>query len=260
MPEYEDTQETSDDQSAIQVTESGEQTSEGSVADVSTQQPADDQGGSQQTIGDQSESQQTTEEQGRSQAIQSGEQTSPDAVTDENTQQTPDDQNTNQATQSTAQSISIAYDVELIPQPTTVSCWAAALAMIISCRDQASYTADDVASRVNMNTAKGYGWKEIHAAVSAWNLNEEGPMSAMPDYWARLLESCGPLWIVEVGAPAHAVVVVGMHGDGTPDKTKVTINNPSPPNQGKKNEEKTFLAFSNEFGLAARANAMIVHK
>jgi hypothetical protein len=158
-----------------------------------------------------------------------------------------------------AQAISIGYEVELIPQPTTVSCWAAALAMIVSFRDQASYSPTDVANQANMDVAKGVGWNAIHTAVSTWNLKEEGPMCAVPDYWAKLLESCGPLWVVEVGAPAHAVVVVGLHGDGTPENTHVTINNPWPPNEGAV-QEKAFLDFDNEFGLAARANAMIVHK
>jgi hypothetical protein len=232
-------QQTVDDQSASPATESDQETSQDQVTDASAGQTTDDQSASQETGSDQ--------------------QTSQDQVADETAEQTTEDQNTNQATQSTTQKISIAYDVELIPQPTTVSCWAAALGMVISCRDQASYTVEDVASLANMNTAKGYGWKEIHTAVLAWELKEEGPVSAMPDYWAKLLESCGPLWIVEVGAPAHAVVVVGMHGDGTPEETKVTLNNPWPPNKGAI-EEKTFLAFDNEFGLAARANAMIVHK
>ena len=111
-----------------------------------------------------------------------------------------------------------------------------------------------------MDTTKGYGWKQIQMAVAAWDLEEEGPVCAMPDYWANLLESCGPLWVVEVGAPAHAVVLVGMHGNGTPEGTNVTVNNPSPPNTGDKNQTNAFLAFDNEFGLAARANAMIVHK
>jgi hypothetical protein len=156
--------------------------------------------------------------------------------------------------------ISIEYQVELISQPTDVSCWAAGLAMVVSFRDQASYTAEQIALRANMDINKGYGWNDIRSAVSTWQLNEEGPMSAMPSYWAGLLQTSGPIWVVEVGNPgAHAVVLIGMHGDNTPEGTSVTLNNPWPPNQGK-TEEKTFLDFDAEFGLGAKANAMIVHK
>jgi len=156
--------------------------------------------------------------------------------------------------------ISIDYQVELISQPTDVSCWAAGLAMVVSFRDQASYAAEEVALRANMDINKGYGWNDIRGAVSTWQLNEEGPTCAMPNYWASLLQSSGPIWVVEKGNPgAHAVVLIGMHGDNTPEGTNVTLNNPWPPNQGR-TEEKTFLDFDTEFGLGAKANAMIVHK
>jgi hypothetical protein len=156
--------------------------------------------------------------------------------------------------------ISIDFQVELITQSTGVSCWAAALAMVVSFRDQASYAAEEVASRASMDIKRGYGWNDIRYAVSTWQLKEEGPMCAMPDYWAGLLQTNGPLWVVEVANPgAHAIVLIGMHGDGTPEGTSVTVNNPWPPNQGTI-EQKTFLDFDTEFGLGAKANAMVVHK
>jgi len=155
-------------------------------------------------------------------------------------------------------SISISYDITLIPQPTNVSCWAAALAMIVSYRDNTSYTPEHIASYAGMNINTGYGWSDIRRAVSAWGLFETAPMSAMPDYWASLLETYGPLWIVEVGAPYHAVVVAGMYGSGSPDATEVWIYNLWPPNQGAI-EYKTFMDFDTEFGLGAGANAAIVH-
>jgi hypothetical protein len=155
--------------------------------------------------------------------------------------------------------ISIDYQVELISQPTDVSCWAAGLAMVVSFRDQASYSADEVASRANMDIKRSYGWNDIRSAVSTWQLKEEGPTCAMPGYWAGLLQANGPLWVVEVGNPGtHAVVLVGMHGDGTPEGTSATLNNPWPPNQGAV-QEKTFQDFDKDFGLGAKASAMIVH-
>ena len=154
--------------------------------------------------------------------------------------------------------ISISYDIPLIPQPTNISCWAAALAMIVSYRDNTTYTPEYIASYAGMNINTGYGWSDIRRAVFAWGLFETAPMSAMPDYWASLLETHGPLWIVEVGAPYHAVVVAGMYGTGSPDATEVWIYNPWPPNQGAI-EYKTFMDFDTEFGLGAGANAAIVH-
>ena len=60
-----------------------------------------------------------------------------------------------------------------------------------------------------------------------------------------------------IGNPHHAVVVGGIHGDGTPEQTTVTIYNPWPPNQGAV-EQKAFLDFDSDFGLGAGANTQIV--
>jgi len=155
-------------------------------------------------------------------------------------------------------SVSVHYQVELIPQPNPVSCWAASLAMVASYRDAMSYPPDAIASRAGMDIALSYGWPDIEKAVTTWDLRETGPASAMPSEWARLLQNNGPIWIVEVGAPYHAVVLTGIEGDGTADSTTVTINNPWPPAQGAY-ETKTFRDFDTEFGLGAGAGAMIVH-
>jgi hypothetical protein len=155
--------------------------------------------------------------------------------------------------------LAVNYSVPLVPQPTAVSCWAAALTMVVSNRDSASYAPESIAEAAKMDLNTGYGWSDISNAVSAWNLSTEGPVSALPSYWAGLLASSGPLWIVEVGAPYHAVVVVGINGDGTPEGTTVTVNNPWPPNSGAV-ETKSFTAFDTEFGLGAGASAQIVHQ
>ena len=149
-------------------------------------------------------------------------------------------------------------DVTLIPQPTDVTCWAASLAMVVSARDQASTDPEAIASRAGMNVTTGYGWNDIQRAVRAWNLVEEGGQSAMPDELERWLEEWGPIWVVEIGAPYHAVVLAGIHGDGTPEGTSVTVYNPWPPGVGAI-ETKSFLDFENEFGLGAGAGAAMVH-
>jgi hypothetical protein len=156
------------------------------------------------------------------------------------------------------QSISVDLPVQLVPQPTPVTCWAASLAMVAGYRDSASYSADTIAAAAGMDTIAGYSWADIQKAVTTWNLQQEGPTSAMPSAWADLLRTWGPIWIVEVGAPYHAVVVGGLQGDGTPESTDVTVYNPWPPGQGAV-ETKTFLAFDQEYGLGAGAGAMLVH-
>lgn len=155
--------------------------------------------------------------------------------------------------------IFISYDVPLIPQPTAVSCWAAALAMVIAHRDYVSHTAEDIAAKANMDTAIGYRWNDISMAVSAWDAKEVGSACGLTDFWIDLLQTNGPLWIVEIGNPTHAVVITGMYGDGTLEGTTMLINNPWPPNQGEI-QEKRFSEFEREFELGDPAKAMIVYK
>ncbi len=155
--------------------------------------------------------------------------------------------------------LAVNLDVPLVPQPTPVSCWAASLTMVISYRDQASYAPETVAAQANMDVNTGYGWDDIKNAVTAWHLNTEGPACGLPQYWADLLQAHGPAWIVEVGNPNHAVVVVGVNGDGTPAGTTMTVNNPWPPNQGVV-EQKAFNDFESDFELAPSPNAQVVYQ
>jgi hypothetical protein len=148
--------------------------------------------------------------------------------------------------------------VTLVPQPTDVSCWAAALAMVVGARDGISIAPETIAAAAGMDPATGYGWTDIRAAVAAWGLVEEGPRSAVPAEWARLLQDWGPIWVVEVGAPYHAVVVGAVYGDGSPEETYVKVYNPWPPQVGAI-EWTTFLEFDREFGLGAGAGAAMVH-
>jgi ABC-type bacteriocin/lantibiotic exporter with double-glycine peptidase domain len=158
-------------------------------------------------------------------------------------------------------SVNVSYgppDLQLVAQPTSVSCWAAALTMVVSYRDKASYDPATIASRAGMDLNTGYGWSQIESAVTAWNLVEEGPTSSDPYDWANKLTQWGPIWVVEIGNPFHAVVLAGINGDGTPDGTMVTVYNPSPVGVGAV-QTKSFTAFETEFELGAPANAMLVH-
>jgi hypothetical protein len=119
-------------------------------------------------------------------------------------------------------------------------------------------TVEDVCSEAGMNTTDGYGWGEIEAAVSVHGLTEIGPACGGPDYFAPMLER-SPLWIVEVGAPYHAVVLAGLNGGGSWDDTEATIYNPWPPGSGAI-ERKPFAEFAQEYELGAGSMAQIVSR
>jgi hypothetical protein len=150
------------------------------------------------------------------------------------------------------QQMAINQNVELVAQPTDVTCWAASIAMLTG------KSVDEVVEAAGMNTTDGYGWDEIQRAVSAHGLNEIGPACGGPDYFAHYLEQ-SPLWIVEVGAPYHAVVLAGLNGGGQWDDTMATVYNPWPPGSGVV-ETKTFAEFADEYELGAGALAQIVSR
>ncbi len=148
--------------------------------------------------------------------------------------------------------IAVNQSLTLVPQPTEVTCWAASIAMLTN------KSVDEVCASAGMNTTDGYGWGEIQGAVSMLGLTEIGPACGGPDYFAQMLER-SPLWIVEVGAPYHAVVLAGLNGGGNFDDTEATIYNPWPPGSGAI-ERKPFAEFSNEYELGAGAMAQIVSR
>ena len=150
------------------------------------------------------------------------------------------------------QQMAINQAVNLVAQPTDVTCWAASIAMLTDTSVQ------DVVDAAGMTTTDGYGWGEIQHAVSVHGLTEIGPACGGPDYFAPLLER-SPLWIVEVGAPYHAVVLAGLNGGGSWDDTMATVYNPWPPGSGVV-EYKPFAEFADEYELGAGAMAQIVSR
>lgn len=148
--------------------------------------------------------------------------------------------------------VAVNQSVSLVPQPTDVTCWAASIAMLTN------KTVEQVTSEAGMTTTDSYGWSDIQSAVPTHGLTEIGPTCGGPDYFAQMLER-SPLWIVEVGAPYHAVVLAGLNGGGNWDDTEATIYNPWPPGSGAI-ERKPFADFANEYELGAGAMAQIVSR
>jgi len=152
-------------------------------------------------------------------------------------------------------SLQAGSSTQLVAQPTDTSCWAASIAMLVD------KTVQEVCETAGMQVDGEYGWDDIWRAAYTFGLTEIGSASGGPDYFAPLLER-SPLWIVEKGAPYHAVVLTGLYTDRDewdPDNARVIINNPWPPGSGNV-EDKPFLEFSNDYELGSGAKANIISK
>ncbi|MGZ3144433.1 papain-like cysteine protease family protein [Lentzea chajnantorensis] len=152
--------------------------------------------------------------------------------------------------------VSVTVPVALVPQPTTTSGWAAALAALVEAREHKAITPAQVAADAGLDLDTSYPWQRIRAAVGTWRLAEERVTGLSPRDWAALLREWGPVWAVRPDAPHRGVVVCGIDGDGTPEGTSVRVNDPWPPFAGTA-EHITFTRFDREFG--AGAETALVH-
>lgn len=118
--------------------------------------------------------------------------------------------------------------VQLIPQPTDVSCWAAAAAMVISWRDLLSLDADGIAQITGRTTATGLDPAQVRPFANEIGLVYESPQSYSIEGFRRLLDTKGPLWVGASVPGLHAIVVTGIYSDGAEDgsDTYVRISDP----------------------------------
>lgn len=161
-------------------------------------------------------------------------------------------------------SFQVKYSVQLVPQMTEVSCWAAAAAMLVSWRQEVSVIPSEIANRI------GY-WREYDER--GYSINDEKVFK----YWgltyfrmtpnckglAKLIAENGPLIIVTMEDPqqqdvAHARVIAGVKGDGSPEGTILTIYDPWPVNSGSVYEE-TYAQFIVKYNqLSSRSTGILI--
>jgi N-acetyl-anhydromuramyl-L-alanine amidase AmpD len=158
-------------------------------------------------------------------------------------------------------------DVEPVPQMTGMSCWAAAAAMVVGWRDRVSINPEEI--------ARGAGhWSEYSTGLypndhddlaRAWGLAMEPGMSYSVQGFANLLQDNGPLWIGVALPSGHAVVAIGVSGDGTPEGSVVHYHDPWPVGTGAANQSKPYSQFMAEYETrmtvddAGNVNVQIMH-
>jgi hypothetical protein len=105
-------------------------------------------------------------------------------------------------------------DVDLIPQPTDRSCWAASAAMLIGWRDRKSISPQAIGDICGRSLSDVLPFGQEQAIADALGLQTEPPMCYSAEGFRNLLETYGPLWISSVMPGDHATVVTGMYNDG----------------------------------------------
>jgi len=135
----------------------------------------------------------------------------------------------------------VHYEVELIPQSTGVSCWAAATAMLIGWRDLVVLNPDEIAEGVGYWAQYNNDEYSVDRLLQpddlnmfeVWNIVPDTRLTFSLEELGHLLWSYGPLWVAsdenlngDGNHHGHIRVISGIDGDGTPDGTLLTIQDP----------------------------------
>lgn len=158
--------------------------------------------------------------------------------------------------------IDVMYDVEMVPQQTRNSCWAAAAAMIISWRDQAAYSPWQLANSINRLHEYKHKYRiDDRTLFQATGMVAEPPQTYTVHSFANLLNEYGPLWVATHEDAGHVRVVTGISGDGTLEGTDLFISDPqdkyaadwSPDNTGSEYTESYATFVRKQAELARRS-------
>jgi len=158
---------------------------------------------------------------------------------------------------------SIGYQVPLIPQTTSMSCWAAGIAMILAWRRRVQIDPVLIASNpggVSYLAQFQSGLNPNDTTIlRRWGLVTEPPQSYQTDAFGILLQRYGPLWVAASVPGPHIRVVTGFQPGPTASDALVAINDPWEvgmqifrwPNRGAQ-YTRTYLQFTREVERLAR--------
>ena len=162
---------------------------------------------------------------------------------------------------------SIGYRVPVIPQTTNMSCWAAAIAMIVAWKRQITIDPVMIASNPGgisylaqfLNNGPGLDPNDA-TILRRWGLVAEAPQSYSPSGFADLLRRYGPLWVASSVPGPHVRVVTGFQPAASELSSIVAINDPWEagmttfrlPNRGA-SYTRSYLQFTNDVTRLARS-------
>lgn len=122
------------------------------------------------------------------------------------------------------------FEVPLIPQTTSMSCWAASIAMILGWKNHASYDPSRIAQNfggTDYSPAMTGGLDPNDTYILARNgFVVEAPQCYMVSAIRELLATYGPLWVATWAPGPHIRVVCGLAVE------TLYINDPAPVNRG----------------------------
>ena len=124
--------------------------------------------------------------------------------------------------------------IPVMAQPSTMTCWATAAAVLLSWQNQASYSPEQAAAMAGSNYSQkfrsnqGLNSNEASRFLSAVGLRKQPLQGYTIRKFTALLQSKGPLLTTTRElAGLHARIVIGIYGDGTPNGTNLKVIDPA---------------------------------
>ncbi|WP_225032065.1 papain-like cysteine protease family protein [Paraburkholderia sp. XV] len=128
--------------------------------------------------------------------------------------------------------------IEVLAQPSSLTCWATAYTMMKSWKDQASYDIPTALGQVGQqyvdlfNANKALPADQFGPFLSNARLSHLAPVNLSVDGWLHQLQSHGLTWVgtmnsVNPGAGLHSRIVQGMSGDGSAAGTNMLMIDPA---------------------------------
>lgn len=153
----------------------------------------------------------------------------------------------------------VTYTVDPIAQSKSMSCWAAAAAMLLSWKSGLPNTELAGAQAAGeyyvnaFNSDVGLLGSEVEDFANRLSLNVEQPQNYTPDGYNQLLMRHGPLWAGAVihnstEVYRHVRILRGLQGDGTFDGTAALVVDPD----GGRDYTESLTAFARELEEIAR--------
>lgn len=157
-----------------------------------------------------------------------------------------------------AAAVDISYPVTPVAQTKTMSCWAAAAAMMLAWKNNVPTTELAAAQAAGPNFVlafrnnTGITGPEIGELARGLSLKAEAPQNFTAQGYATLLKK-GPLWVgtaifYQDRVYRHVRIVRGIHGDGTEGGSKLDIVDPD----GGRSYSSTVAQFAIEMETIAR--------
>jgi GH24 family phage-related lysozyme (muramidase) len=126
--------------------------------------------------------------------------------------------------------------IDMIRQPTAMTCWAAVMTMMVGWRRRQSMTIPNALATIGQTYVTMFNAGQGLSATTASQLYLAAGLVTITSFnptiqeWERLLRTYGPLY-VDIGFSGtnntHAIIVTGISGDGTATGTNITFIDPA---------------------------------